>query len=203
MHSANNAEEFGPVNEEFMSFLENLRTSRRRNPALAEAISRFRDMGEYNAILDRIAETRRRRVAPTPSLRHFNDLVKRMREAKDREEFSMFDDELKRLIVENNTHTSPNLELREAIRNFYNSGQYRDIVRKLHGVIPDDCGICLSELDSSSPIHTTHCGHKFHSQCWDSYLASKGAQHSRTASCPLCRSVGTGRRNCKKCGLRK
>jgi len=49
--------------------------------------------------------------------------------------------------------------------------------------IDKECAICLAEVQSTDPITSLPCGHRFHSECIQRSL------QAGIAGCPLCRSV--------------
>jgi E3 ubiquitin-protein ligase RNF115/126 len=48
--------------------------------------------------------------------------------------------------------------------------------------IDNQCAICLAEVQSTDPVTSLPCGHRFHTECIQSWL-------QRGGRCPLCRGV--------------
>jgi hypothetical protein len=45
----------------------------------------------------------------------------------------------------------------------------------------NNCSICFDTMSNNGPLRTTPCGHKFHSECLNTWLRTKN-------TCPLCRT---------------
>lgn len=89
------------------------------------------------------------------------------------------------------TAPSPNKGLKKKVLKALPSMTYRDdgSDQKL-----TECAICLAEFASGEEIRVLpQCGHGFHIDCIDTWLAS----HS---SCPSCRQVLVVSSRCKNCG---
>jgi hypothetical protein len=56
-------------------------------------------------------------------------------------------------------------------------------ITKRNVEIDNDCAICLAEVQSTDPITSLPCGHRFHTECIQRSL------RAGIATCPLCRSV--------------
>lgn len=74
----------------------------------------------------------------------------------------------------NENHNATNTHLINFIRELYKKAK-----------VSVECSICLERIESDD-LHTTSCGHNFHSNCMDS-LKANCSIHPKYTHCPNCR----------------
>jgi len=68
--------------------------------------------------------------------------------------------------------TQPSEHLMKFIKNLYDEAK-----KKV------ECPVCLEKIDTKD-LHTTGCGHNFHTQCMEQL---KNSTTNKTVDCPMCR----------------